>query len=105
MMAAIVLGPVEEWNLESEGRQYSRDARVQLLHNNFPSTSDGVLDMLREVKTTLRRYRSEGPCPKCRRDTTIESREPPMKRMKLQGFPYCLECSLGEICGCNEAQE
>ena len=105
IMAATVEGPTEEWTLESSGRQYPQRTRVALFHKTFPGTSDGVLDMLREVKTALRRYRSEGPCPKCRRDTTLVSREPPMKRIKLQGFPYCLECSLGEICRCSEAQE
>ena len=105
MMAATVKGPMEEWTSESSGRQHPQGTRFALWQKDFPGTSDGVLDMLREVKTALHRYRLEGPCPKCRRDTTLESREPPMKRIKLRGFPYCLECSLKEICGCSEAQE
>ena len=47
MMAATVEGSVEEWTLESSGRQYPQHTRVALFHKNFPGTSDGVLDMLR----------------------------------------------------------
>ena len=91
---------MEEWTLEGSGRRYPQHTRVALFRKNFRGTSDGVLDMLREVKTALRRYQSECPCSECRRDRTLDNREPPMKRIKLQG----LECLLQEICG-NEAQQ
>ena len=105
MMTATVMGPSEEWTIHLPEREYPQRNRAAVFEKDFPGTTDGMLDMLREVKTVLHRYRVHGPCPKCRRDTTLESREPPVKRIKLQGFPYCLECSLKEICGCNEVQE
>jgi len=105
-ISATLKGPEEVWTFMSPSRhRLARHTRAVLLQKTYSSTTVGLLDMLHEIKTTLIRYRLDGPCPKCRRDTNIDSEAPPVKRVKLLGFPYCVECSLKEICGFSETAE
>ena len=64
---------------------YLRDVRAYITHKGFPVTPDGLLKGIVWAKKSLKRYREEGPCTDC---------GPPYKKLKLEGFPKCFDCTI-----------
>jgi len=65
--------------------------RVLVDHWGFSCCTYGLVKAISTGKHALKRFRDEGPCPGCE--------TPKLKKMKLEGMPYCGRCMFEKALG------